>query len=80
MAHTCDIEKFSASDLDYLLHELTQSGVDSWQAAELISNFLSTRGYGVSNHDARTTVSRIEFLNCTANCMQQELEKIARVM
>ncbi len=80
MAHSCDIEKFSASDLSYLLQELTQSGVDSWQAAELIGHFLSSRGYGVSNNDARTAASRIEFVNCSVNCMQQELEKLARVM
>ena len=35
------IEKFSAADLSSLRDELTQSGLDHWQAAELIGSFLS---------------------------------------
>src|ERR1035437_1177816 len=41
-------EKFTAADLSSLREELLQSGLDSWQAAELISSFLNVRGYGVS--------------------------------
>ena len=76
----CAIEKFSATDLSCLREELMQSGLDSWQAAELIGAFLAGRGYGVSNHAARSAASRIEFVGCSLQCMQEELEKLALVM
>jgi len=74
------IEKFTASDLSCLREELTQSGLDSRQAAELLAAFLSARGYGVSNHAARNAASRIESFGCSLKSMQEELEKLARVM
>jgi hypothetical protein len=74
------IEKFTATDLSSLREELMQSGLDSWQAAELISSFLNVRGYGVSNHAARGVAWRIESLNCSLKSMQEELEKLALVM
>jgi hypothetical protein len=74
------IEKFTLTDLSSLREELMQSGLDSWQAAELISSFLSVRGYGVSNHAARGAASRIESYRCSLQCMQEELEKLALVM
>lgn len=74
------IEKFTATDLSSLREELMQSGLDSWQAGELISAFLNGRGYGVSNHAARGAASRIESVGCSLQCMQEELEKLALVM
>jgi hypothetical protein len=74
------IEKFNATDLSSLREELMQSGLDSWQAAELISSFLNVRGYGVSHHAARGVAWRIESLNCSLKSMQEELEKLALVM
>jgi hypothetical protein len=74
------IEKFAAADLTSLRDELMQSGLDSWQAAELIGAFLSGRGYGVSHHAARHAASRIESVGCSLKCMQEELEKLALVM
>ena len=71
-------EKFTAADLSSLREELLQSGLDSWQAAELISSFLNVRGYGVSNHAARGAVAAIEFGSLTS--MREELEKLAFVM
>jgi hypothetical protein len=41
------IEKFTASDLATLRSDLLQSGVDSFKAAELVTSFLSGRGYGI---------------------------------
>ena len=75
---TAATEKFTVTDLSSLREELTQSGLDSWQAAELISSFLSVRGYGVSNHAARGAVAAIESGSLTA--MREELEKLALVM
>ena len=74
------VEKFALTDLTSLREELLQSGLDSWQAAELIGAFLSGRGYGVSNHAARTAATRIESVGCSLKCMQEELEKLALVM
>ena len=79
-AETHAVEKFAATDLSSLRAELMQSGLDSWQAAELISAFLSGRGYGVSNHAARSAASRIEAFGCSLKSMQEELEKLALVM
>lgn len=74
------IEKFSAADLSSLREELMQSGLDHWQAAELIGSFLAVRGYGVSSTAARGAASRIESVGCSLKCMQEELEKLALVM
>ena len=72
-------EQFPAHELRNLREELMQSGLDSFQAAELISGFLAQHGYGVSSDDARTTVSSIEIVSCTIPMLQEELEKIAMV-
>ena len=48
MSANAKIEKFSARELLNLRNELLQSGIDSWQAAEVLSGFLTGRGYGVS--------------------------------
>jgi hypothetical protein len=74
------VEKFTVTDLSSLREELKQSGLDSWQAAELIGAFLSGRGYGVSNHAARSAATRIESVGCSLQSMQEELEKLALVM
>lgn len=74
------VEQFTPTDLMTLRNELLQSGVDSFQAAEIVSNFLSGRGYGVSTHEARTAASRIEVPGCTAEHIQAELERVALAM
>jgi hypothetical protein len=74
------VERFTPTDLLMLRHELLQSGVDSFQAAQIVSNFLSGRGYGVSSCEARTAASRIEGYRCTVERIQAELERVARVM
>src|ERR1700760_2722939 len=76
----CPVEKFTPSDLLTLRNELLQSGVDSFQAAEIVTNFLSGRGYGVSSHEARNCASKIELPGITAETIQAELESVARVM
>ncbi len=74
------IEKFSARELVNLRNELLQSGIDTWQAAEVLSGFLTGRGYGVSAEHARDAVTRLEEMGCKLDCMQQELENLAFVM
>ena len=74
------MEKFTETDLSLLRDELMQSGLDHWQAADLISSFLTVRGYGVSHHAARGAASRIESVRCSLKSMQEELEKLALVM
>jgi hypothetical protein len=79
-AQYVQVEQFSIADLTGLREDLMKSGLDSWQAADLISSFLVTRGYGVSTQDARTAAFRMESITCSLRCMQEELEKIAQVM
>lgn len=74
------IEKFPMPDLQDLREGLQQQGLDSWQAADLISSFLAGRGYGVSRQGAREAVSRLDIPGCSVDCMQAELEKLAMVM
>jgi predicted GNAT superfamily acetyltransferase len=74
------VERFTPTDLKMLRNELLQSGVDSRQAAEIVTNFLSGRGYGVSSLEARSAASLIEGPGCTPEHIQQELERVALVM
>ena len=74
------IEKFSAAELGSLRMELTQSGIASWQSAEVLSGFLTGRGYGVSAQNARDAIGRLELTGRNLDCMQEELERLAVVM
>lgn len=74
------IEKFSTNDLTVLRNELLRSGVDSFQAAEIVANFLTGRGYGCSTHEARNAASKIEVCGRRAEHIQAALELAARVM
>jgi hypothetical protein len=74
------VEEFSDADLSGLREEMMKAGLDSWQAADLISSFLAARGYGVSTQDARNAASRMESMGCSLKCLQAELEKLAHVM
>lgn len=73
-------EMFAQSDLSSLRADLMQSGLDSWQAGELISAFLSGRGFGVSHHEARHAATRIESVGCSIQCLREELSRLALVM
>ncbi|MEO6807042.1 MAG: hypothetical protein ABI286_12035 [Edaphobacter sp.] len=75
-----NVEKFAEADLNGLREDLMKSGLDSWQAADLISSFLAARGYGVSTENARTAAFRMESITCSLPCLQEELEKIAQIM
>lgn len=74
------IEKFPAPELQELRDGLLQQGLDSWQAADLISSYLAGRGYGVSRQSARDAVLRGEGISHSIDGMQSELEKLAMVM
>lgn len=73
-------DTFTQADLSSLREDLQRAGIDSWQAGELISSFLSGRGYGVSNIEARSAAGRIESLGCNIQCMQEELSRLALSM
>lgn len=75
--HAYGVEKFSAIDLATLRGDLLQPGLDSFQAAEVVANFLSGRGYGISCDEARGVATRIESFGCTVETIQQELERVA---
>jgi hypothetical protein len=74
------VERFTATDLMMLRQDLLRSGVDSFQAAHIVADFLSGRGYGVSNNEARMAASSIESPGCSVERIQAELERVARVM
>jgi hypothetical protein len=77
---TGKIEKFAANELANLREEIMRSGIDMWQAAEVLSAFLAGRGYGVNPEQARDAVLRLEGAGCSHECMQSELERVALVM
>jgi hypothetical protein len=80
MASDSRIEKFQMAELAGLRTELLRSGMDSWQAAELVTTFLSGRGYGADPAMVREAVVRLEANACNFECMQRELEGVAYVM
>jgi len=80
MTEESRVEKFAATELAGLRTALMQSGIDLWQAAEVLSAFLAGRGYGVSTEQARDAVLRLENAGCSYECMQSELERVALVM
>lgn len=71
---------FLIDDLTGLRDDLRRAGLDSWQAAELISAFLIARGYGVSHDDARDAVMRMDSWGASVQTMQEELGRLALVM
>ena len=73
-------ETFTAVDLKTLRDELRGAGLDSFQAAELVGSFLTQRGYGFSNQDARIAAARMELVDCDLATMRQELHQIAFMM
>ena len=72
--------KFTGEDVANLRAELQQSGLDSWQAAELITSFMSARGYGLSSDGARSVVTQVDALHCSLESMHRALERVALVM
>ncbi len=74
------IEKFPLAELAGLRTELLQSGVDFWQAADLVRTFLTGHGYGADPTMVREAVLRLEANSCSVECMQNELERVAWVM
>ena len=72
-------QKFTQPELSTLREELRQSGLDSFQAAELLTGFLAAHGYGSSNDAARQAASRLEAAGCPLPHIQRELEGLACV-
>jgi hypothetical protein len=74
------MEQFASTDLVGLRDELLQSGLDSWQVAELIGSFLATHGYGVCHDEVRTAAQSVQLLYGSIQEMQAELERLALPM
>jgi hypothetical protein len=70
------IEKFTVAELTALHNELVR-GLDSWQAADVATNFLTGHGYGVSTDELRRAIARMESARCSIDCLQAELERVA---
>jgi hypothetical protein len=73
------VEKFSPSDLMTLRSDLLQNGVDSFQAAQIVADFLGGRGYGIGVEQARKVAAAIETAGTAADRIQTELESVAHV-
>jgi len=71
------MEQFASTDLVSLRDELVQSGLDSWQVAELIGSFLVAHGFGVSHDDVRSAALTFQSLHGSIQEMQAELERLA---
>jgi hypothetical protein len=80
MAESKIAEQFSKAELVNLRMELMQRSLDHRQAAELLSNFLNGRGYGVHPDDARDIVGKIDLSRCDIASIQTELQRVAMVM
>jgi len=80
MAEAAKIEKFTPTDLAALREQLMKSRSDSWQAAELVSDFLQGRGYGVNTKAIRTALPELAVLSGSHDAMQSLLETVAYVM
>lgn len=74
------VERFTPKDLENLRDRLSDASLDSFQGAEIVASFLNGRGYGVSNQEARLAVLRIDTARWSAERVQAELERVARVM
>ncbi len=71
------IEKFAPAELSALRERLLREGLDSWQAADVATDFLAGHGYGVSMDELRSAVVRMESGRCSLDCLQAELERVA---
>ncbi len=80
MTERARIEKFNRSDLNALRNHLLRTGLDTWQAADVISGFLSGRGYGSSSEHLRCAVQELDMTARSLEHMQAALEQIAFVM
>ncbi len=80
MARDSKVEKFSMSELASLRSELVQSGIDSWQAADVVCTFLAGRGYGVNTTLMRDAVLKLDPFGGSTDAMQEVLETVAYVM
>jgi hypothetical protein len=80
MAERAKVEKFSQSELANLRLELSKEPFDSWQTADIVCDFLTGRGYGVSPEHVRNITMRVNGGPHDFQRMQEQLEKIAFVM
>ena len=74
------IEKFTSAELSSLRNELLHAGLDSWQAADVITGFLAGRGYGANAEQLRSSMLSMDGSTRSLERMQEELERIAFVM
>ena len=73
------VEKFSAAELANLRADLLRAGIDSRQAAEILTTFLMGRGYSVDSQRVAEVALQIERMTGSPECMQAELERVALV-
>jgi hypothetical protein len=80
MTERAKVEKFSQSELTSLRLELNKESFDSWEAADIVCDFLTGRGYGVSTEHVRDVLTRVNGGARNFRQIQEELEKVVFVM
>ncbi len=72
-------DKFSSTELVALRTELIESGLDSYQTAEVLQVFLMGHGYGASPEAALDAATRVGGDGFSLQTIQTELDKLALV-
>jgi hypothetical protein len=70
------IERFKVSDLSDLRLQLSNTSFDSWQTADVVSEFLTGRGYGASSERVRHAMLSLNGMSSSEH-IQEALERIA---
>lgn len=74
------IGKFSMTEVTMLRHKLQESGLDSFQIAEVVTAFVASHGYGISREMALSAANLIEQRRHNVESLQRELEISALAM
>ena len=72
-------EKFTDSEVSVLRYQLLRMP-DPLGAAEILRDFVSNQGYGVSSNTALDAATRIGASGCSFAAIQEALEAVALVM
>jgi hypothetical protein len=80
MAEQAWSDKFSPSEINGLRLELRRFTFDSWEFAEIVTDFLTGRGYGTCTEEVRDVMMRVEGGMRNVEGMLEELAKVAYVM
>lgn len=73
-------EKFTKAEVWVLREQIQERVLDPSEIAEVVHDFLTCRGYGISLKAARDAVSKMGAAGCSLEAVHRELEEMALVM